>query len=62
MWRGLTENFSLQTFFKSEELCGSCEARCYSLHGRVSLGNRGSSISEQELHDQFLVGLCVGLR
>ena len=38
------------------------KARCYSLHGRVSMGNRGSIVSEQELHDQFLVGLCVGLR
>ena len=31
-------------------------------HGRVSMANRGSIISEQELHGQFLVGLCVGSR
>jgi len=42
------KNFNLvQTYFRSEELSSFCEARCYSLHGRLSMGNKGSIISEQ---------------
>ena len=53
-------NVFLQTYFKSEELSSFCEARYYSLHGRLSMSNKGSIISEQKLPDQFLLALRVG--
>ena len=51
--------------FKSEELSSFCEARCYTLHGRLSMGNKVSVISGQKLPDQFLlvfVWACKRLR
>ena len=52
----------LQTYFKSEELSSFCDARCYSLHGRLNMSNKGSIISGQKRPGQFLLGLRVGLQ
>ena len=46
LWLGLMENFKLlHTYFNPEELSSFCEARCWSLHGRLSMGNKGNIIS-----------------
>ena len=57
------ENFSFfQADLETKELGCFSEAGCKALKGSLSMCNKSSVISEEEVSDQLLLGLCVGLK
>ena len=59
----LEENLSFfQADLETKELSCFGEAGCKALKGSLSMCNKSSVISEEEVSDQLLLGLCVGLK
>ena len=57
------ENLSFfQADLETKELGCFGEAGCKALKGSLSICNKSSVISEEEVSDQLLLGLCVGLK
>ena len=57
------ENLSFfQADLETKELGCFGETGCKALKGSLSMCNKSSVISEEEVSDQLLLGLCVGLK
>ena len=57
------ENLSFfQADLETKELGCFGEAGCKALKGSLNMCNKSSVISEEEVSDQLLLGLCVGLK
>ena len=57
------ENLSFfQADLETKELGCFGETGCKALKGSLSMCNKNSVISEEEVSDQLLLGLCVGLK
>ena len=51
-----------QAYYESGKLCSLCKRGSEALQGCFRMDNQGRVIGKEEVMDQLLMGLCVGLQ